>query len=95
MADVTQKQKKLEFKENFNKMTESDEGMAAYISTFSDQTNAENPLASGGGENLGSIENELAALSAMNEISSLPNVDFDIKRAVHYKKIFSGSGTYG
>ena len=68
MPEISLKQKKQEFKENFNVMTESDKGLAAYISAFSDQTNAEKLLATGGGEDLGSIEDELAALSAMNEI---------------------------
>ena len=68
MPEPTYAEKKQEFKENFNKMTESNEGLAAYNAAFADQTNAENLLSSGGGENLGSIENELAILSAMNEI---------------------------
>ena len=68
MPKPTYAEKKQEFKENFNTMTESKEGLAAYNVSFADQTNAENLLATGGGENLGSIENELAILSAMNEI---------------------------
>ena len=68
MPELTLNQRKAEFKQNYATMTESDQGLAAYYATFSDQSKAENLLATGGGEELGSIETELASLSAMNEI---------------------------
>ena len=65
MPELTLNQRKAEFKQNYATMTESDQGLAAYYATFSDQSKAENLLATGGGEELGSIETELASLSAM------------------------------
>lgn len=68
MPEPQEINKQKEFKENFITMNDSKEGMTAYDTAFKDQTMAENLMATGGGENLGSIETELASLSAMNQI---------------------------
>lgn len=49
-------------------MNDSDRAREVYNSTFADQSEIENLLASGGGEELGNLSTELASLSAMNAI---------------------------
>lgn len=68
MADLTLDRKKREFEENFKKMNDSANGREVYRNTFLDQSRAENLLASGGGEQLGDLNTELASISAMNDI---------------------------
>ncbi len=68
MARMTQEQKKREFQNNFRTMKDSAAGQQAYSMVFADQNDVSNLLASGGGEELGSLEEELASLSAMNAI---------------------------
>ena len=104
MPNVSESQRKQEFNENFEIMNESKEALTAYAETFLDQTNAENLLAPGGGENLGSIESELASLAVMNEIrlsqrqeafveSSLFTTKVDLK--VRNKSFLDGTGEIG
>ena len=68
MARMTKEQKKREFQDNFTAMKNSAVGQQAYNTVFADQHDVSNLLASGGGEDLGSLEEELASLSAMNSI---------------------------
>ena len=68
MARMTKEQKKREFQDNFTAMKNSAAGQQAYNTVFADQHDVSNLLASGGGEDLGSLEEELASLSAMNSI---------------------------
>lgn len=62
MARLTQQEKKKQFQNDFKSVKDSANGQYAYSSTFADQSNAENLLATGGGEELGSLEQELAFL---------------------------------
>ncbi len=68
MSKFKMQEKRDEFEDNLKAITDNAEGKKTYDTVFRDQRKAENLMASGGGENLGSLENELSALSAMNEI---------------------------
>ncbi|MCR5410697.1 MAG: hypothetical protein K6E90_06935 [Lachnospiraceae bacterium] len=68
MPRMTKDQKKKEFRRNFDTMNDSARAREVYSSAFADQSEIENLLASGGAEELGTLNTELASLSAMNTI---------------------------
>ncbi|MCR4907265.1 MAG: hypothetical protein K5985_00415 [Lachnospiraceae bacterium] len=71
MGDNPLQEKRQAFQNDFMTMNESAVGQEVYEATFQDQSQAENLLASGGGEELGPLEQELRSLSVINEIRAL------------------------